>query len=141
MKTYKTVADVCYLCGIKEGEQYTFVSDEGKVASAARLVKIRRGFEKEKELFYTLCTRCILLTLIPPESEFFRFAFPEEQVKDVDETDKAHLAIEARIDATSKELEKTLMHNLKSMSEEIAKLKEDKKAEEPKTELEEPKKE
>jgi hypothetical protein len=85
MKTWKTPEDQCYLCKIKDGEQYLFsiineFGERKESASPAKLIPIKRRFDKENEVIFTICTRCYLLTVLDSERDNFRFGFMEEPV-------------------------------------------------------------
>ena len=90
MKTWRMAKDKCYLCGVKVGGQYPFTLEEKddkgnpifrEVASSAKLIEVLRRFDKDNEVIFYICTRCELLTVLDPEREFFRFAFPEEELR------------------------------------------------------------
>ena len=92
MRSWRMAKDRCYLCGIVQGGQYPFVLEETddkgnpisrEVASAAKMVEIKRRFDKNNEVIYYICTRCKLLTIIEDEREYFRFAFKEETLKPI----------------------------------------------------------
>ncbi|GAG81418.1 unnamed protein product, partial [marine sediment metagenome] len=102
MRTWRMAKDKCYLCGIKaeeeHTEQYAFTLEEidakgnsisREVGSLARLIEVIRRFDKDNEVIFYICTRCELLTVLEPEREFFRFAFPEEGLKPQEETEVA----------------------------------------------------
>ncbi len=112
MRIWRMTSSECYLCGVKEGGQYPFVLEEKddkgnpisrEVASLARLVEIRRRFDKDNEVVFYICTRCELLTVLEPEREFFRFAFPEEKP-----TEDKMVPIIERLRYTDKRLEKVI---------------------------------
>lgn len=112
MRTWTALDKKCYICGIKEGEQYPFVvtepeTSEKKVGVDVQIVEISRKFNKNNEAVYSVCTRCQLLYILDDEGEFFRYDFPEGELKPTKEEliNKGLEESIKRIDETNKKLE------------------------------------